>query len=171
MTKSLTRVKPLYRQEVRHFDDLYPTSKALERQVIRTVHSKTKSHVLSLQLRECPHYFQQCHKGSKQSFSNLLRIEFMFIYEKIIFLGFFDLKLPKWDTSEAINEESFVRLLTCPSMFLYNQSELTIFAKFFVKTAAPLLLKCNLLLVRKELFMLLLSIKHIPFPLHRFWSF
>ena len=30
-----------------------------------------------------------------QRFSNLLRIEFMFIYEKIMFLGFFDLKLPK----------------------------------------------------------------------------
>ena len=40
------------------------------------------------------------------TFSNLLRIEFMFIYEKIIFLGFFDLKFPKWDTFEAINEES-----------------------------------------------------------------
>ena len=56
-------------------------------------------------------------------------------------------------------------------MFLYNQSELTIFANFFVKTAVPLLLKCNLLLVRKELFMLQLSIKRIPFPLHRFSSF
>ena len=97
-------------------------------------------------------------------------MEFMCIYEKM-FLGFFDLKLPKWDTFEAINEESFVRLLTCPSMFLYNQSELTIFAKFFVKRAVSLLLKCSLLLFREELFMLPLSIKCIPFPLHRFSSF
>ena len=61
----MTGVKPLYRQEVRHFDDLYPTSKALERQVIRIVHSETKSQVLSLQLRERPHCFQPCHKGSQ----------------------------------------------------------------------------------------------------------
>ena len=66
-----------------------------------------------------------------QRFSNLLRIEFMFIYEKIILLGFFGLNLPKWDTFEAINEEPFLRLLTCSSMLLYNQSELTIFAIFF----------------------------------------
>ena len=65
----------------------------------------------------------------------------------------------------------FVRLLTCPSMFPYNQSGSTIFAKFFVKRAVPLLLKCNLLLFREELFTLLLSIKRIPFPLHRFSSF
>ena len=58
-------MKPLYRQEVRHFDDLYPTSKALEMQVRRTVHSETKSQVLSLQLRERPHCFEQCHKGSQ----------------------------------------------------------------------------------------------------------
>ena len=61
----------------------------------------------------------------------------MFIYEKIIYLGFFNVKLPKWDTFEAINEESFVRLLTYPSMFLYNQSELTVFAKFFLRRAVP----------------------------------
>ena len=67
-------------------------------------------------------------------FLKLLRIEVMFIYEKkIIFLGFFDFKLP-------LNKESFVRLLTCPSMLLYNQSELTIFAIFFVKRVVPLLL-------------------------------
>ena len=85
-----------------------------------------------------------------------------------MFLGFFDLKLPKRDTFEAINEKSFIRLLTCPSMFLYNQLELTTFANFFVKRAVPLLLRCNLLLFREEFFMLLLSTKRIPFPLHRF---
>ena len=55
-------------------------------------------------------------------------------------------------------------------MFLYNQSELTTFATFFVKRAVPLLLRCNLLLFREELFMLLLSIKPILFLLHRFSS-
>ena len=58
-------MKPLYKQEVHHFDELYPTSKAHESQVIRTVHSETKSQVLSLQLRGHPHCFQQCHKGSQ----------------------------------------------------------------------------------------------------------
>ena len=51
------------KQEVYHFDHLYPTSKADESQVIRTVHSK--SQVLSQQLRGRPHCFQQCHKGSQ----------------------------------------------------------------------------------------------------------
>ena len=55
-------------------------------------------------------------------------------------------------------------------MFLYNQSELTTFATFFVKRAVPLLLRCNLLLFREELFMLLLSIKPILFLLYRFSS-
>ena len=58
-----------------------------------------------------------------------------------------------------------IKSLTCPSMFLYNQSEC------FVKGAAPLLLRCNLLLFREELFTLLLPIKHIPLPLHRFSRF
>ena len=56
-------------------------------------------------------------------------------------------------------------------MFLYNQSELTIFAKSFVKRAVPLLLTYNLLPFREELIMLLLPIKRIPFPLHRLSSF
>ena len=47
---------------------------------------------------------------------------------------------------EAANEESFARLLTWLSMFLYNQSKLTSFAKNLVKRAVPLLLSCNLLL-------------------------
>ena len=58
-------MKPLYKQEARNFDDLYPAVKAHESQVIRTVHSGMKSQVLSLQLRGCPHCFQQCHKGSQ----------------------------------------------------------------------------------------------------------
>ena len=77
----------------------------------------------------------------------------MFIYQKVILLEFFDLKLSnKWDTFGAIHEESFVRILTCPSMFLYNQSSLTIFAKIFVKRAVSLLFRWNLLLFREELF-------------------
>ena len=58
-------MKPLYKQEVHHFDDLYPTSRAYESQVTRTVHPEMKSQVLSLQLRGRPHCFQQWHKGSQ----------------------------------------------------------------------------------------------------------
>ena len=39
-------MKPLYKQDVHHFDDLYPTLKAHKSQVIRTVHSGMKSQVL-----------------------------------------------------------------------------------------------------------------------------
>ena len=66
MPKSLTAMKPLYKQEVHHFDDLYPTLKAHESQVIRTVYSGMKSQVLSLQFKGRPHCFQQCHKGSRE---------------------------------------------------------------------------------------------------------
>ena len=55
-------MKPLYKQEVHHFDDLYPTLKAHESQVIRTVHSGMKSQVLSLQSRGRLHFFQQVTK-------------------------------------------------------------------------------------------------------------
>ena len=50
-------MKPLYKQEVHRFDDLYSTSKAHESQ-FRIVQSEMKSsQVLSLQLRARPHYF------------------------------------------------------------------------------------------------------------------
>ena len=58
-------MKSLYKQEVYHFDDLYPNSKAHESQVMRTVHSATKSQVLPLQLIGHPHCFQQSHKRSQ----------------------------------------------------------------------------------------------------------
>ena len=51
-------MKPLYKQEVYHLDNLYSTSKAHKSQVIRTMHSETKSQVLSLQLRGRPHWFR-----------------------------------------------------------------------------------------------------------------
>ena len=74
-------MKLLYIQEVHHFDDLYPTLKAYEILVIKIVHSETKSQVLSLQLKGCPHCFQQYHKVSD-------------IFMKKIVLGYFDFKLP-----------------------------------------------------------------------------
>ena len=36
-------MKPLCKQEVHHFDDLYQTTKAHESQVIKTGHSEAKS--------------------------------------------------------------------------------------------------------------------------------
>ena len=73
------------------------------------------------------------------------------MYEKITFLWFFELKLPKWDIFEAMNKESFVRLLTYLSIFLCNQSKLSTFAKL-VKRVVPFLLRCNLFLIKEELF-------------------
>ena len=83
-------MKPLYKQDVHHFDNLYPTSKAHESQAIRAVHSETKIQILFLCLRGRPLCFQQY-----QRFSILLRIKIMFIDEKIIYLGLFDMKLLK----------------------------------------------------------------------------
>ena len=131
MSKSLTAIKPLYKQEVHHFDDLYSWSKAHESQVIRTAFGNEESSFVS-EIKETSTLFP----AISQTFSNLFRIESVFIYEKMIVLGFFNLKLPKWDTFEAINEESFVRLLTCSLIFQYNQLELTIFEIFFVKRAS-----------------------------------
>ena len=128
MPKSLTAIKPLYKQEVHHFDDLFPTWKAHESQVIRTVHSETKIQILSVKLRKGPHCFQQFHKRSQIYFELSL-----FEYKKMIFLGFLDLKWSKWDAPQAINEEPFAKLLTCLLMFLYDQPELTIFEIFFLK--------------------------------------
>ena len=46
--------KPLYGQEVRHFDYLYPTSKARESQVIRTVHSiRGEALIIGRRLFQC----------------------------------------------------------------------------------------------------------------------
>ena len=106
------------------FDGLYPTWKAHEIQVIRTVIRKRRVKFCVCIERTCTLF-----PTMSQRFSNLLWIDFMFIYEWIVFLGFFDLKLSKWDTFQAMKEESFVRLLTCQLMFLYNQSKLTTFAK------------------------------------------
>ena len=48
-----------------------------------------------------------------QRFSNLLRIEFMFKYEKIIFFGFFDLTSPKCESFERNIDASFARFCKC----------------------------------------------------------
>ena len=100
---------------------------------------------MSLQLKGCPHCFQKCHKSSQTYYKLSL-----FIYGNIIFLGFFDLKSPKWYIFEAINENYFVKVLTCPSMFLYNQSKLTTFAKCFVERAVTLLLRSNCFYLEKN---------------------
>ena len=71
-----------------------------------------------------------------------------------------------WGT--FINEEPLVKLLIYLSMFLYNQSKLTTSAKKKFKRAAPILLRCSLLLFREEFFILLLSIRRKTFPLHSF---
>ena len=70
-----------------------------------------------------------------------------------MFFGFFGLKLTKSGTFETTNEEYFVRLITCSSVFLYNQSKLTTFANFFIKRVVHFLLRCNLLLFREQLFL------------------
>ena len=129
MSKFLTAVKPLYKQEVHHFDDLYPTSKAHESQ-LRIVQSEMKSQSSFVSAVEST---STLFSAIIQRLSNLLRAECMFMYEKIIFLWFFELNLPKWDIFEAMNKEYFVRLLTYLSIFLCNQSKLSTFAKLLLR--------------------------------------
>ena len=81
----MTAIKPLYKQEVHHFDDLYSTSKAHESE--RTAFGNEESSFVS-EIKDTSTLFP----AISQTFSNLFRIESVFIYEKMIFLGFFNLK-------------------------------------------------------------------------------
>ena len=85
----------------------------------------------------------------------------MFKKEKIMLPAFFELKLCKRDTLESETIELFVRFQTVS----------TTFEKILINREVPLLLKCNLLLLRQVLSMLLLFIKIIPLPLHKFSTF
>ena len=85
---------------------------------------------------------------------------------------FFDLKLRKWDNLEHEIIELFVRLRTSPLSFSFmSQTEFTAYEIFLISRKVPLLFKCNLLLLRQVLSMLLLFIKIIPLTLHKFPSF
>ena len=86
--------------------------------------------------------------------------------------AFFDLRLRKWDMLENETIELFVRLRTSSLSFPFmSQAEFTALEKFLINREVPLLFKCNLLLLRQVLSMLLLFIKIIPLPLHKFSSF
>ena len=74
--------------------------------------------------------------------------------------AFFDLRLRKWDMLENETIELFVRLRTSSLSFPFmSQAEFTALEKFLISREAPLLIKCNLLLSRQVLSMLLLFIK------------
>ena len=81
--------------------------------------------------------------------------------------AFFDLKLFKGDTLENKTMELFARLRTS----FMTQTEFTAFEKCLINRDVPPLFKCNLLLLRQVLSVLLLFIKIIPLPLHKFSSF
>ena len=86
--------------------------------------------------------------------------------------AFFYLKLRKGDTLENETIELFVRLRTSPLSFLsMSQTEFAAFEKFLISREVPPLFKCNLLLLRQVLSILLLFIKIIPLRLHKFSSF
>ena len=90
-----------------------------------------------------------------------------------MFLGFFILKF--------LNSEKFLVLLakaklvvlsTTLSLKLHNQFGLRACEKIFTNSAVPLLFKCNLLLLRHEPSILLLSFMNlIPLPLDKFSNF
>ena len=68
--------------------------------------------------------------------------------------------------------ELFVRLRTSSLAFLFmSQAEFTALEKFLINREVPVLFKCNLLLLRQVLSMLLLFIKIILLSLHKFSGF
>ena len=81
----------------------------------------------------------------------------------------FDLKLRKGDTLENETIELFVRLRT--SWFSFSFKSQTKLWKILINGEVQPLFKCNLFLLRQSLSILLLFIKIIPLPLHKFSSF
>ena len=69
-----------------------------------------------------------------------------------------------------MNKESFVRLLTYLSIFLCNQSKLSTFAKL-VKRVVPFLLRCNLFLIKQELFHVTIIYKTHAFAIAQILKF
>ena len=86
--------------------------------------------------------------------------------------AFFDLRLRKWDMLENEAIELFLSLRTSSLSFPFmSQGKFTVLEKVLINREVPFLFKCNLLLLRQVLSMLLLFIKIIPLPLHKFSSF
>ena len=81
-------------------------------------------------------------------------------------------RLRKWGTLENETIDLFVRYRTSSLSFSFmSQTEFTALEKLLINREVQLLFKCNLLLLRHVLSMLLLFIKIIPLPLHKFSSF
>ena len=98
-----------------------------------------------------------------QSFSILFRVEFMCKSEEIKLPTIFDLKLRKWDTLENETIKLFAR--TSPLLFLFmSQTEFTILEKVLINKEVQLLFKCNFVLLKQVVSMLLFFIKIIPLP-------
>ena len=88
------------------------------------------------------------------------------------YLHFLTLNYVKWVMLENKTIELFVRLRTSSLLFLVmSQAEFTALEKFLINREVPLLFKSNLLLLRQVLSVLLLFIKIILLPLHKFSSF
>ena len=86
-----------------------------------------------------------------QRLSNLFGIEFMLIWVKIMFLGFFILKYPKNETLLVLlTEAKLVVLSATLSLKLDNQFGLRTYEKFSTNWVVPLLFKCDLLLLMHE---------------------
>ena len=106
-----------------------------------------------------------------QRLSNLFRIEFMLIQEKIMFLGFFILKFLKSETLLVLLVLKLVVLSPTLSLKLHIQFDFRVCENFFTNRAVPLLFKGNLLLLRHEPSILVLLMKFIPLPSHKFSTF
>ena len=98
-------------------------------------------------------------------FLNLFQTEFMFRYEKIIFLGFLKRKFFISEISEWLSKELSSSLINTPSSPVIIQStgkDLTNLHKFLAIAAIPFLFRGSLPLFRHDPSIFELSIKFMP---------
>ena len=105
---------------------------------------------------------------NSQRFSNLFHKEFT-IKENLCYLHFLTLNyvrhFNKWNNRTVCEIKNFTIII-----FVYR-SDFTAFEKFLINREVPHLFKCNLLLLKQVLSMLLLFIKLISLPLHKLSNF
>ena len=98
-------------------------------------------------------------------FLNLFQTEFIFRYEKIIFLGFFTRNFFILEISERLSKELTSSVINAPSRSVIIQSTgkaLTNLQNFLARAAIPFLFRCSLPLFRHDPSIFELSIKPIP---------
>ena len=148
-----------------HFACLYQVEKDGEKLELKTAVGKDKSSLVSATIK------MSTFSGIKLDiFLNLFRTEFIFIYDKIVFLGFFKRKVFISEISECLSKESTSSLInvpSCPVMIQSAGKDFTNLRKFLARAAVPFLFRSSLPLFRHDLSIFELPIKPIPAELQK----